>query len=338
MKILIAGLGSIGRRHLRNLLALGERDIVLYRTRRAVSNPDPLFAEIESGTFPVETDLQSALAHRPAAVIIANPTALHLDVALPAAAAGCHLLLEKPISHSLERIDQLESAAARSGSRILVGFQFRFHPTLQRLEQLLTPHGDDLSLPAPSSSVGRPLSVRAQWGEYLPDWYPWEDYRQGYAARPDLGGGVLLTLCHPFDYLRWLFGEYEIASSLVSNLGLGLPVEDTAEVTLRFASGLLGSLHLDYLQRPPQHTLSIVTTQGAVRWDNADGALQLYSVSQRQWLPSISPSPDFERNTMFLDQMRHFLAVCRGQAEPLCTLQDGRRALELALAARRLAA
>ena len=85
MRFLIAGFGSIGRRHFRNLLALGERDILLYRTRRSTLPDDELQG------FTVETDLQAALAHRPDAVIIANPTALHLDVAIPAAKAGCSI-------------------------------------------------------------------------------------------------------------------------------------------------------------------------------------------------------------------------------------------------------
>jgi len=129
-----------------------------------------------------------------------------------------------------------------------------------------------------------------------------------------------------------------------------MEVEDTAEIGLKFASGLIGSVHLDYVQRPPKHTLEIIGTQGTIRWDNADGtsdgAVQLY-VAQASDVPSVNGKPGewqtfpappgFGRNVMFLDQMRHFLLVCRGEAEPVCTLEDGIRALELALAARALA-
>jgi predicted dehydrogenase len=132
MKFLIAGLGSIGRRHFRNLIALGEKDIVLLRTRKATLPDDELAG------YPVETDLAEALKkHKPDAVVVANPTSLHLDVAIPAAEAGCHILLEKPVSHSLGRLDLLEKAAAKSGSRILVGFQFRYHPTLNKARELI---------------------------------------------------------------------------------------------------------------------------------------------------------------------------------------------------------
>ena len=320
MKFLISGLGSIGRRHLRNLLALGERDIFLHRTHRATLPDDELAG------FPVETDLAAALAHKPDAAIIANPTALHLAVAIPAAQAGCHILMEKPISHTLEGVDELAAALQRGGGQCLVGFQFRYHPGLHQAKAWL-----DAGL------IGKPLSTRAHWGEYLPGWHPWEDYTQGYAARPELGGGVVLTLSHPLDYLRWLLGDMDSLWAFTSNHGLGMPVEDTAEIGLRFTSGCLGSLHLDYNQRPPSHTLEITGTQGRILWDNADGAARLYQAdSSKDWLIA-SPPPGFERNWLFMDEMHHFLMVIRGESAPMCTLQDGIQALKLVLAAQRCA-
>jgi predicted dehydrogenase len=322
MKFLIAGLGSIGRRHLRNLLALDEQDILLYRSHQSTL-PD---AELEG--FPVETDLEAALAHRPDAVIISNPTSLHLDVAIPAAEAGCHILLEKPVSHSNERLDELESVASRSGSRILVGFQFRFHPSLLQILTWLK-----------EGEIGRSLSVRAVYAEYLPGMHPWEDYRRSYSSREDLGGGVILTLCHPLDYLRWLLGEVREVWCLTGQINdFGLSVEDTAEIGLRFENSVIGSVHLDFNRQPAAHHLEIVGTRGSIRWDNAGGTASLYRASEQGELDgweSFPPPLGFDRNDMFLSEMRHFLAVVRGDQQPLCTLQDGRRALDLALAAHR---
>jgi hypothetical protein len=117
---------------LRNLLALGEKDITIYRTGRSTLPEDELAG------FPVETDLKAALAHHPEAVIVANPTALHLEVAIPAAERGCHLLIEKPVSHSLDGIERLQGAVERGGGEVLVGFQFHFHPGLQKIKQLIS--------------------------------------------------------------------------------------------------------------------------------------------------------------------------------------------------------
>ncbi|MEW6400795.1 MAG: Gfo/Idh/MocA family oxidoreductase [Chloroflexota bacterium] len=327
MKFLFAGLGSIGRRHMRNLIALGEKDLVLLRTRKTTLPEDEL------APFPQETDLEVALEkHKPDAVIIGNPTSMHLDVAIPAAEAGCAILLEKPISHSMDRLDQLEAAVKKSGSKVLVAFQFRFHPGLVHAKQLLS-----------TGEIGRIISAHVHFGEYLPAWHPWEDYRKGYAARADMGGGVVATQCHSLDYLPWLVGKVESAWGFTARLSdLEVDVEDTAKLGLRFESGALGSLHLDYNQQPPEHYFTIIGTKGTLKWNLADGAVHIYRASAEslnissgagikaggEW--ETYPIPEsWERNVMFLEQMKHFVAVVRGEAEPSCTLDDGIRVMRL---------
>ncbi len=313
MKFLIAGLGSIGRRHMRNLVALGENDIVLFRTRKAT------MPEEELAGFPVETNLQEALKkHKPDAVIVANPTALHLDIAIPAAETGCAILLEKPISHSTERLDQLEAAVKKSGSKVLVGFQFRFHPGLLRAKQLIS-----------DGEIGRVVSAHVHFGEYLPAWHPWEDYRKGYAARADMGGGVVLTQCHSLDYLPWLVGKVESAWGFTAKLSdLEVDVDDTAKIGLRFEGGALGSLHLDYNQQPPAHHFEVIGTKGSLQWTLSDGATRIYRAEKKDW--EVYPLPaGWERNVMFMDQMKHFVEVVRGGAQPSCSLEDGVRVMKL---------
>ncbi|MEJ2571054.1 MAG: Gfo/Idh/MocA family oxidoreductase [Anaerolineales bacterium] len=322
MRFLISGLGSIGRRHLKNLVTLGQTDIVLHRTGKSTLPDDELAG------YPAESDLNEALERwSPDAVIVSNPTALHLEVAVPAARAGCSLLLEKPISHTLDHVDELRAALDAGGGNVLVGFQFRFHPGLQHAARLLR-----------ERVIGDPISVRAHWGEYLPTWHPWEDYRESYSARRDMGGGVLLTLCHPFDYLRWLCGEVSSLFASVGNFGeLELDVEDTAAVLLSLEGDVLGTVYLDYNQQPASHWLEISGTRGSIRWDNADGAVRWWTTQKREW-EIYSPAEGFERNTLFLEEMRHFIDVVRGDAQPRCTLQDGIRALKIVLAAKRSAA
>ncbi|OQY90890.1 MAG: hypothetical protein B6D38_02130 [Anaerolineae bacterium UTCFX1] len=307
MKFLIAGLGSIGRRHMRNLIALGEKDIVLYRTRKATMPEEDLAG------FPQETDLQTALEkHKPDAVIVSNPTSLHLDVAIPAAEAGCSLLLEKPLSHSMDRIGELESALKKGGGRVVVGFQFRFHPGLIKAKQLIS-----------NGEIGRVISAHVHFGEYLPAWHPWEDYRQGYAARADMGGGVVLTQCHSLDYLPWLVGKVESAWGFTAKLSdLEVDVDDTAKIGLRFENGALGSIHLDYNQQPPAHYFEVIGTKGSLQWNLSDGATRIYRGERKDW-DVYQPSPEFERNVMFMDEMRHFIAVARGEVESSCPLEDG---------------
>ncbi len=144
---------------------------------------------------------------------------------------------------------------------------------------------------------------------------------------------MILTLCHPLDYLRWLLGDVTGLWAFTGQAGnLELQVEDNAEIGLRFANGALGTVHLDFNQRPPSHHLEIVGTHGSIRWDNADGVVHTYRVSADEW--EIYPLPQgFERNQLFRDQMKHFLALVREGEQPVCTLEDGVWALRLALAA-----
>jgi len=321
MKFLIAGFGSIGRRHFRNLISLGEKDILFLRSNQS-NLPDE-----EIAAYPVYTDIESALAQTPDAVIVSNPSSLHLDIAIPAAESGCDILIEKPLSNNRKKMPQFVESVRENGSKVLVGFQFRYHPAFIRIRELLA-----------DGIIGRILSVRAQWGEYLPDWHPWEDYRKSYSAQDSLGGGVILTLCHPFDYLRWLIGEVEGLWAFSGKLGdLDLHVEDTAEIGIIFSNGAFGSLHLSYNQKPTTHRVEIVGTAGTITWDDNSGVTSLYQSAVGDWQKT-SPSADFVRNDLFQAQMRHFLAVIQGESIPACTLEDGIKALDLALAAKQSAA
>lgn len=314
MKYLIAGLGSVGRRHMRNLIALGETDIVLLRTRKATLPDDELAG------YPVETDIHEALKiHKPDAVIVSNPTALHLDIAIPAAQAGCDILLEKPISHSMERLDELQKAVQKNDIKVLVAFQFRFHPSLIKVKELIT-----------SNEIGRIISADVHFGEYLPAWHPWEDYRISYAARADMGGGVVATQCHSLDYLPWLLGEkVESVFGCTAKLSdLEIDVEDTAKIALCFAGGALASLHLDFNQQPPEHHFTIVGTNGTIKWNLADGAVKMYQPEKKDWA-QYPLSTSWERNVMFMEQIKHFADVVKGNVNPSCTLEDGLRVQKL---------
>ena len=306
MKFLIAGYGSIGRRHLRNLQLCGEHDLLLLRSHQSTLPED------EIRHIPVVTRIEDALNQNPDGVIIANPTAFHLDAAIPAARAGCSILMEKPISDSLERVPELKAALSEGKGKFLMGFQYRFHPGLIKARELLG-----------SGSIGRPLYFRISWGEYLPGWHPWEDYRKSYSARSDLGGGVALTLCHPLDYVRWLFGEVSILWGFSGKISdLEISVDDLAEIGLQLDNGMVGAVHLDYFRRPGSNEMEVVGSDGVLHWDNQTGIVTIHKTT----LPfeqTFLPQEGFERNWLFLDEMRHFITVTKGEADPSCTLDDG---------------
>jgi len=316
-EILIVGLGSVGRRHLNNLQTLAWNRIRIFRTGRST------LPDVDHNAYPVEHDLTTALERRPLAVIVANPSALHLPVALAAARAGAHLLIEKPISHDLEGVSALEGVVSSRGLTALVGFQFRFNPGLQQIKRWI----DD-------GAIGRVVSAQVHYGEYLPGMHPWEDYHLGYAARSELGGGVLLTFCHAFDYLRWLIADVDYVSAFEPRRRpLDVHVDTCVDVTLGFTSGASAHVHLDFVQQPHTHRLTIVGTGGTITWSHEDHAARLYCGVSRQW--HTVPAPDgFERNWMFLDEMRHFLACLRGEEQPRVTIHDGVETVKVVMKAK----
>jgi predicted dehydrogenase len=316
---LLVGYGSIGRRHLANLRELGVRDWALVHTGRGT-----LAVEVPPGTR-VYADLGEALRQEaPAFAVVANPTSSHAASAVACLDAGCHVLLEKPVSHSVDGLDRLAEAEQASSGEVLVGFQFRFHPALRRIKELVE-----------RDAVGEPLHAEVVWGEYLPAWHPWEDWRNGYAAVQELGGGVHHTICHPFDYLRWWFGDARVVRAALTSHGpLELDVAEAADVLLRFDADVTAHVRLDYWSRPQAHRVEITGTDGTIAWNFMTGELRVWSTPDETWMTTALPSVE-ARNALFVDEARHFLDVVQGHARPFCTLDDGLAVVRLCTAIER---
>ncbi len=316
--ILIVGLGSIGRRHLQNLRLLGSHHIICYRIGRDIL-PDNAFNDIA-----IETDISKALGHNPDIAIISNPTALHMDVALKCAKKRCHLFVEKPLSHNLNGCNQLINIVKENHLITMIGCQFRFHPLLLSLKNQIE-----------DGKIGNIIGTRAEWGEYLPDWHPWEDYRYSYSARKEMGGGVTLTLIHPLDYLYWLFGPMVYVKAMLSKVpSLQTEVlDDYTEMTIRHESGVISQIHLDYLQRPPVHILTVLGEKGTVRWNDHAGSLVWMDYTGKTSQEFVSPT--FGRNKLFLEEMRHFLDCVDHSQKTKVPLEDGIEVLKIALRALR---
>jgi predicted dehydrogenase len=313
---LIVGLGSIGRRHARNWSTLGLGPVWVCRQ---TDNPQPETVDVQR-TF---TDLAEALAAGPDVVFVTNPTHLHVVTALAAVRAGCHILVEKPLGASLDGVVELLREAHDRGRHVMVGYDFRFHPGLARMRDLLQ-----------QGAIGRPLSSRAEMGEYLPGWHPWEDYRQSYAARREMGGGPVLTLSHELDSVCWLLGQPTEVLCATANTGaLEIDTEEVAEILLRFPDDVLASVHVDYLRRPPQRTIEVTGSEGILRWEYEANRLLVYAPGTREWRIE-QGRPTFDRNDMFLDQTRAVAARIRGANQsPLPTGDEGAALLRVALAA-----
>jgi hypothetical protein len=193
-------------------------------------------------------------------VFVTNPNTCHVPVALAAARAGCHLFIEKPLSHSLEGVAELIEIVESRHLVAFVAYQFRFHPGLRALKSLID-----------AGRLGRLAAAHIVNGEYLPDWHPYEDYRQTHPARRDLGGGALRIQTHELDYALWLLGMPARVYAVGGHLSrLEIDVEDSVSLLLTCEHDgrpVPVHVHLDYLQRPPQRVCEIVGDAGKVRFD-----------------------------------------------------------------------
>ena len=332
LKILFAGLGSIGQRHVRNLRTLlgNEVDILAYRTTRQSPflNPDltALSGVDVERTYSICSfdNLESALAQKPDAVFVTNPNALHLSVALAAARAGCHLFIEKPLSHSLDGTDELIELTERKSLVAFVGYQFRFHTGLLLVKSLIE-----------EGRLGRLVAAHIVNAEYLPDWHPYEDYRKTHPARRDLGGGCLRIQSHEFDYAQWLFGMPKRLYAVGGHLSqLEIDVEDSVSILLHcdhHGKPLPVHIHLDYLQRPAQRVCEVVGDEGKVKYDYYANRAEICDTSTGK--TEVHRFDGFNRNQMFLDEVSHFLACIRGKAKPMINLREATHSMRISLAA-----
>jgi predicted dehydrogenase len=317
MKLLVAGSGSIGRRHMRNLRSLGVSEI-------AACDPDPerlapMVAELQIQPF---ADFDRALEiFRPHAVLVCTPPSFHLIQARQALAAGAHVFIEKPLSHSMDGVKALLNEAHASGRVLQVGYNLRFHPAICKLKQIVE-----------ENSIGRILWARAEVGQYLPDWRPWQDYRQSYTARRELGGGIILDASHELDYLLWFFGEPLEVLCMASTVSqLAVDVEDSASLLLRFASGSHADLHLDFVQRIPSRSCKLVGEEGTAIWDDGDAS------RVRVLRPSQQPEDfrfDFNDNEMYVAELKQFFHCIETGQSPLVSAEQAAHVLEWALRAR----
>lgn len=331
MKFVIAGLGSAGQRHLRNLQRLVPdaqytawrvrgRDLVINdRLEAERRSPDSLY------NLRIVHDLQEALSDRPDAVIVANPISMHCDTALAAVKAGCAVFIEKPLADRWDGVESLLEISRQRGAVTMVGYQMRFHPTLRRVKQYL----DD-------GRIGAPISARLHFGEYLPGMHPYEDYRESHAARRVQGGGAILCLSHELDIAGWLFGMPSSVQACGGHLSaLEMDVEDTAEMLLDCTWNgrrLPVSVSLNFIQRPTQRCGEIVGERGTLRWDLVEPSLALFDARAGAW--EREQFPEFDRNRLFLDEMAQFLGGLQGRERVEVTAASGAETLRIALAAK----
>jgi predicted dehydrogenase len=311
-RYLVVSYGSIGRRHIGNLrLIWPAAQIGLLRTHTTKNAATELLPEGINVQF---FELDDALAFRPDAVVVASPASMHLYYAMAFISRGVPVLVEKPLADTTLGLRELVAKASENQVRSAVAYNLRYKPSLQYLRQQVLNGG-----------IGEVLSVRAEVGQYLPDWRPDTRYQDSVSALSALGGGALLELSHELDYLYWMFGLPDSVSASGGQLSaLELDVEDLVELCLEYKNPRrLVSVHFDFIQRVPHRSCRLIGTQGTLIWDAIKDVVEIYRAETGQW--ERVEFQTLERNQAYLDELSDFLLaseVTRGLLPDLTSAYD----------------
>lgn len=316
-KILIVGLGSIGKRHVNNLLSHFNVKIIIFSKRKDLKSLN------KKGVI-IHNTLSECLKHKPEIGFITNETSFHVETATQLAKNGLDLFIEKPLSDSNRGISVLNKIIKKKKLVVQIGCNLRFHPCIKKIKKIIE-----------KGTLGRIISVQVENGSYLPDWHPYEDYRYGYAARRDLGGGVILTMIHELDYLHWFFGKVDNVFSITGKFSdLEVSADDLSTIILQFKNKVIGEIHLDYFQRPEYRSCKIKGTKGIVYWDSDSNEVKIYYRTKKKW-KTVLNLQKYDKNKMYVDELKHFMTCLKNRKKAINDIKDGIETLGIVLAAKK---
>ena len=318
-RLLLAGTGLIGHRHLRHIEEHPDLTLagIIDPVAEQRAHPSaPGFAAIED--VDIEAD----------GIVIATPTATHAPLAIAAVERGWHALVEKPVADSLETAQAMIDAASATNRHILVGHHRRYHPCVAKAKSILD-----------SGQIGRPVLGTLMWAMRKPDDY----FDVAWRAGAD-GGPVKQNLIHDVDTLRYLFGDVTRVVGLGNNAIRGAARTESGGAVLGYASGVTvtisfadttptpwgfeaGTGESPAIPRTRQDSLRIACTEGGIEFPS----LNIWS-GARTWneRPEMMRT-DVEETVPLIRQLEHFADVIEGRAAPIITAEDGRDTLAATL-------
>ena len=315
--ILIVGYGSIGKRHFKNIYGRPNTRIVILTKQKNLH-------KLEKNGVIVTHSIKNALEYKPDIGFVTNETSLHIETAIKLATFGMHLFLEKPLSHSMKNINKLTKIIRKKKLITQIGCHMRFHPCIIKIKKLLE-----------NNSLGRIISVDIESSSYLPDWHPYEDYRLGYAARDDLGGGISLTCIHEVDLLYWFFGKPKKVFSITGKFSdLEVKSDDLSVMTFMLKNRVVGEIHLDYFQRPEYKSLKIKGTKGTLFWNSTYNEIKFFNHRSEKW-KSIMKLKHFQKNSMYVDEIKYFFNSIKNNKKTMNDIIDGKNTLEIVLTSKK---
>ncbi len=312
----IVGLGSIGRRHLQLVKELRpELNIIAVRSGMGKR------VEEEKLISAVVHSLDEAIDYGIEVSIIATPAVYHIKQAIELMERGVHVLIEKPLSHSLNNINELLKVRKKSKVVGLVGYCLRYNLGALKFNDMLI-----------NKKIGHILHVQVDCGSYLPDWRKGMDYRESVSAKAELGGGVLLELSHELDYIRWFFGEMKSVSAKIQNSGtLDINVEDSVDMIFASEQGYSVSVHLDFNSRNTRRECVARCSNGDLIWDAIANKVTWHPAGEIKENETYQNDGDY----IYREQLKHFFDCIGKNKEPVVSIDDGIKVMQIIEAARK---
>lgn len=284
----VIGLGNIAKRHRSNLKKMFPEVNII-----AMSASGRLPSELICNSDSIASNIQSIIDYNVDMAIVASPASFHSMHAIPLIEAGIPVLIEKPVSTSLEDAKAIVRAKNKYQVNAGVGYCLKYLSSALFVKKFIE-----------SGRAGKTLNANIEIGQYLPDWRPNTDYKQSVSAVQSLGGGALFELSHEIDYAQWLFGKLSIEHAVIRNTGeLDIEVEDVADILATSQSGCVVSLHLDFLQRQASRKCKIIFSRGALVWDLIKNQV-LWSDSAGESV--LYTDESWDRNKMYINMLCDF--------------------------------
>ena len=309
MNVLVVGYGSIGKRHVDNLLKLRQIDQIIVCSNHHDSFQNHPEKEKLKLVRSLE-ELSPMMSHGRQFhfAIVANETYKHIETANVLANSGVHLFIEKPLSHSVKDAISLKKIAETKNIKIFVAYNFRFLGAIQYIKNQIS-----------SGVIGSLYFAEIEVGQYLPSWRPLSDYRESYSARKEQGGGAASDLSHEIDYMRYLFGDpvsWKIMKSKVSDLDINS--EDIFKGIYRFSSGFLCSVHADYIRHNKKRGINIVGSEGTLECDFIKKYIKMQKNSGE--ISLIEDAHLFDVDESYRSELNHFIECIEKDKTPQITV------------------
>jgi predicted dehydrogenase len=321
MKFLVVGLGSMGKRRIRNLQYLKVGEIIGF-------DPQEDRRKEAEEKYKIKTfgEFEKAMAENPDALVISTPPDLHMKYAVIAAQKNRHFFTEASVVD--EGMNELIALIKNKKIVAAPSCTMRFSPPINKIKELVD-----------AGTIGKVLLFVHHCGQYLPDWHPWEDYRKFYVAKRETGAGREIV---PFElvWLTWVFGGIDVISCLKGKLSkLDVDIDDAYQIIMKFKNGILGHMLVDVISRVAYRTFRLLGEEGVIEWNWGD-CIKVYTVKDKKWREyhveegtTVEGYSEKIKEEQYIEEMNHFIGAIKGKTKYPYTFEEDKKVLDLLYAA-----